>query len=418
ERGAAARHRVEHAALGLEPAAALIEIGEGRVLSLDHAATCGVTLPQQALQEGRLARAVAADDPDPLSPGEMESQPLDEPAPPDLHGQVVRLEDRRPQALAGHPQLQGVAAGRRGAAALRLLRALDARLLLARARLGLAPQPLELAPQEVLPVRLGALLECLALGPRDQELLPPALVGVELPPLDLEGALDHAIEEIPIVRDEEERPRELLYQVGLEPLDRLCVQVVRRLVEDRQIGPRHEQPRQGDTTTLAAAESIHQAIGLVDVQPGQHPPRLAAAIPAPQALDLRRGELLLIEQLRIRGVARREPRADLVVPGLDRRPHAEPLEGHLQDGLALREPRLLTEVLHCAPSAPDQLAGVRLPLPGQDARQGALAAPVGSHEADALASAQGHRRAVEEDGGAIGFAEFDRVEHWHELAVP
>jgi len=55
------------------------------------------------------------------------------------------------------------------------------------------------------------------------------------------------------MRDRDDRPLEIL-QVRLKPRDALRVEVVRRLVEQQQVVPLEQQPRERDATPLAARE--------------------------------------------------------------------------------------------------------------------------------------------------------------------
>src|SRR6185295_11836813 len=104
------------------------------------------------------ARAVLADDADALSAAHDQIEVAHEPPASEIDRHVLELEDRLAEARRLRRERRARLDLRRQRA-LRGLRALDARLLLAGARLGLPPQPFELAAQEVLPVLLDARLE-------------------------------------------------------------------------------------------------------------------------------------------------------------------------------------------------------------------------------------------------------------------
>ena len=77
----------------------------------------------------------------------------------------------------------------------------------------------------------------------------------ELPAVDLGDPGDHAIEEIPIVGDQDHGVG-IGFEVGLEPVPRLQVQVVGGLVEEQQVRLLQEELREGDAHLPAAAERL------------------------------------------------------------------------------------------------------------------------------------------------------------------
>ncbi len=139
-----------------------------------------------------------------------------------------------------------------------------------------------------------------ALGLLFEVTLVTAVVAVHLAVGDFDRALGHAIEQVAIVGDEQDGVRVLVDQVLFEPLDGLGVEVIRGLVQDRQIGAGDEHACQRHSALLAAAHARYLGFGPADpemIQKGDH---LVLAIPAAQALDIAlRGVLLLEEQLQI-----------------------------------------------------------------------------------------------------------------------
>ena len=90
--------------------------------------------------------------------------------------------------------------------------------------------------------------------------------------------------------DEQERARVLVAQVALEPLDRLDVEVVRRLVEDRERGPRHEDARERGAAPLAAGERARWAAsGRSTPDVAEDGLDLVHHVPAAEPLDVGRG---------------------------------------------------------------------------------------------------------------------------------
>src|SRR5262249_38060223 len=147
---------------------------------------------------------------------------------------VLRVDDRLAGARRVHRERdRALALGR--ARRDRRLGAIDARLLLARARRRRAAEPLELASHEVAPVLLRTRLVLRTLGLRRGALTVPAVVRVQLTARELDRPRDDAIEEVAVVRHEQDRALVRVEQVALEPVDRVRVEVVRRLVEDREV---------------------------------------------------------------------------------------------------------------------------------------------------------------------------------------
>ena len=99
----------------------------------------------------------------------------------------------------------------------------------------------------------------------DRELL-GALEGVvvaavepQLGVVEVGDRVADGVEEVAVVRDDDERPRELP-QVALEPLDRGDVEVVRGLVEQQQVGLCEERLGEQHAQPEAARELAHRSI--------------------------------------------------------------------------------------------------------------------------------------------------------------
>src|SRR5690606_27276463 len=103
------------------------------------------------------------------------------------------------------------------------------------ARFGRGLNPFELALARALATFLLPLLDLEALG----FLLEPArvvtLVGHALTAIELERPLGDVVEEVAVVRDEDHAARVLL-EKALEPRDALGIEMVRRLVEQENVG--------------------------------------------------------------------------------------------------------------------------------------------------------------------------------------
>ena len=71
--------------------------------------------------------------------------------------------------------------------------------------------------------------------------------------VELEDPLRDVVEEVAVVGDRDDRARVLLEE-ALEPVDRLGIEVVGRLVEQQQVGVAEEQPGERHATLLAAGQ--------------------------------------------------------------------------------------------------------------------------------------------------------------------
>ena len=113
--------------------------------------------------------------------------------------------------------------------------------------------PFELALERPLPLGLGLLLLrqplLLLLEPRRVVPFP----GNAAAAIELENPAGDVVEEVAIVRDGDDRAGVVL-QKPLEPGDRLRVEMVRRLVEQQEIGRLQQQPAQRHAAALAARQ--------------------------------------------------------------------------------------------------------------------------------------------------------------------
>ena len=119
--------------------------------------------------------------------------------------------------------------------------------------------PFEFAPQEVAHlVGLGVVVGD-PFGAFLQIVLVVTLVDIDLAVVEFHHAIADAVEEITVVGDHEQGAAGT-FQIILQILDRIGVQVVGRLVEDQEIGFRGEHLREGDTLDLAAGKIAHPLV--------------------------------------------------------------------------------------------------------------------------------------------------------------
>ena len=89
---------------------------------------------------------------------------------------------------------------------------------------------------------------------------------------------DDAVHELAVVRRHEQRARQRLEE-GLEPDDRLDVEMVRRLVHQQDVGPAEQHARHRDAHLPAARERADVAVDplVVEAEAVQHLARLASS---------------------------------------------------------------------------------------------------------------------------------------------
>ena len=276
--------------------AALVDVGQLDRLADSQRAAVRLLLPGDHPEQRGLAGAVGADDADDAAAREVEVEVLDEDLVAVGLAQVLGLDHHVAQARPGRDgDLDRV---------LALLLLLGQQLVVGRQtrlRLGLpgarrGAHPLELARQRPLPRRFRLLLglEPLALLLEPRRVVP--LPGDAGAAVELEDPAGDVVEEVAIVRDGHDRPRELV-QVVLEPGDALGVEMVGRLVEQQHVRALEQHAAERHAAPLAAGE-------LVDVRVGRRQPervhgdlQRAVEVPAVGRLDRVLQLALLLEQL-------------------------------------------------------------------------------------------------------------------------
>ena len=174
-------------------------------------------------------------------------------------------------------------------------------------------------------------------------------------------------------------------QEPLEPGDRLGVQVIRRFVQEQQIGRLQQQPAQRDPSPLAAGE--RRDVGRSGREPQRVHRHLHARIEVPRAggVNHRLEFSLLLERVlhfERAGSDHREVDVDPVVTPEQRVRVRHPLVDVARDILRRIELRLLRQVPDRQPGGRECLAVELRNLAGHDSEQGALAGAVGPQDAD------------------------------------
>ena len=166
------------------------------------------------------------------------------------------------------------------------------------------------ATVELVPVALFFLQDRIA--PRF-EFAEAALEAARLPTIEPHGGARQPLKEAPVMADQHER-RAHRAEFGFQPLDRRQVEMVRRLVEQQDIGRRREDARECRAPRFAAGKLI-RCLRPVEAQIFQQIPRPIGIVARRQSgFDERQGrckpaEVGLLRQIADRRPRRRRPRA-------------------------------------------------------------------------------------------------------------
>ena len=202
--------------------------------------------------------------------------------------------------------------------------------------------------------------------------------------LQLQRFRRDAVEEIAVVRNDEEglfRRTDKL----LQPLGRFKVEMVGRLVEQKDVGVRNEHRQKRQPCFLAAAEQGGRFVEVCrrKAEALEHRARFGLVFVAARAAEF----------LLQRGVARRVGAVPVGQPALQ---FGQPALGLVQAGKGVQRPvqhrpaaevllRLLGEQLRFCAARKGHVAAVGLQAAGEDVEQRGLARAVGPDDAEALA---------------------------------
>ena len=245
-----------------------------------------------------------------------------------------------------------------------------------------------------------------------------ALEVVKLDPTNLHGPLGERVQEHAVVRDEQDGPR-MVNEEGFQPLDALDVQVVRRLVEQQQVGLHQEEFRQLDAHFPSAAEFRHRPSHVLHLEP--------------QALEDAMGLLLgtgcanrveafvgVAEFLNQVGVAVAFVIGALrhffgqVFQSLFQELHfLKGLHGHFQDRGGLVVIHLLGEVADAVILGCADRSSRRFLVSGDDLQEGGLARAVSSDQADAVLVSDGQIQPLKQRAFPKVNPDRQQVQHGH-----
>ena len=230
-----------------------------------------------------------------------------------------------------------------------------------------------------------------------------ALVGVQMPAVDLADPLGHVVQEVAVVRDGEHRSLVLVEEL-LEPQDRLGVQVVRRFVQKQQVRRLKQQAAERHAPAFAAGEHVHRHIGVGALQRVHRLRELAVQIPAVDCVD----SILQLAHFRHErvevGVGLGHEPADLV-EAIDLRLHVAKRElDILKHRLVLIERRLLLEDSHGVAGREARLAVGDLLHARHQLQKRGLAHAVRTDHADFRAGIERQRDVVQDHLVAVRLA--------------
>ena len=226
--------------------------------------------PREDVEEGGFARAVGADDSDALAAREVEADILEKRLFGVGFGEVMDLEYIESGGLFDFQVEDGFLAvaadglhqlGRfnqaRHAAGLEAIEA----LLAAAGLLGTLPGAeaanvfLFLGDEGLLLI-VGPLLGKLAVGLEVGIAGIVAAVLLDLAIDHVEDFIDHGIEKIAVVRDHHQRNVGHLVERGFQPVEHRQIEVIRRLIQQHQIRPLEQQPRELGPRFLPARKQL------------------------------------------------------------------------------------------------------------------------------------------------------------------
>ena len=343
----------------------------------------GLLEPHNHPEEGRLARTVGADDADDAGGRQREVQMLVEHAVAESLRDIVRLDDHVAQTrTVGDEDFELL---------LLLLGILVEHLVVGRQsglRLGVAAggrhaHPLQLAFERLAALRLLLLLHLQTLGLLLKPARVVALPGDALAAVELQNPTGHVVQEVTVVRHGDDRTLVLL-EVLLEPVNRLGVEVVRRLVEQQHVGLLQQQTAQRHAAPLTARKHLDRLVGVGAAQGVHRTLEHAVQLPAVHVVNLLVELALALDEARHRVVVHRlaELHVNILVLLEQGYRGGAPLFDHLADGLRIVELGLLLQIAHRIAGRKDHLALEVLVDAGNNLHEGRLSGAVQTDDAD------------------------------------
>ncbi len=344
-------------------------------VSYAERAGIGLFLPGDHAEERRLAGSVGTDDADDAAGRKLERKIVDQQPVAVSLLQPVGLDDDIAETLAGGNHDLSVAGAPFGRRLDQFVVGLDAGLRLGLARLGALAHPFALTRQRPLAGRFLASLLGHALGLLFQVGRVVALVGDAPATVELEDPAGHVVQEVSVVGDHQHRTG-IFAKMLFQPSDRFCVEVVRRFVEEQQVGLRQQQLAERHPALLATGKIVDGGISRRAAQCIHRHLDLAVQVPEVLRVD----DVLQLRALLGRFV--RIVHHQLVVAVEDRSLVGDPFHHVAGDVEVLVELRLLRQVADGGALRDPGLPREFLVEPSHDPQYRRLAGTVGAEDAD------------------------------------
>ena len=150
----------------------------------------------------------------------------------------------------------------------------------------------------------------------------------------------------------------VLLQVLFEPVDRLGVEVVGRLVQQQHVGLLQQQAAQSHAAAFAARQHLHRLVGIGTPQGVHRALQHAVQLPAVHLINLLVQLALTLDELGHRVVVHRLAELHVYLLVLLEQGHRRgaALFDHLPDGLRVVELRLLFQIAHRVTRREDHFA--------------------------------------------------------------
>ena len=334
-------------------------------------------------QERGLAGAVGADDADDGTRWHDKAQILEQQPVAERVGEAVGLKHHVAQARPRRDVDLQIILNALVLLAQQLLVVREPGLALGLARPGREADPLQLPLQGLAPPGYGFLFlfqaRLLLFQPR--RVVP--LEGNALTPVEFQDPAGDVVQKIAVVGYGDDRAR-IALEVLLQPLHRLRIQVIGRLVQQQDVRFLDQQPAQRHAPALAPREHVDLRLRRRAAERVHRHLQLALELPAVAGLDLVLQFRLLLQQRihLVRAHLLREPAADGLIFGQEPHHPGAALLHHLLDGLLGIHLRLLLQQPHGVALGKRDLSQMVLLHPGNDPQERALARAVEAEDPD------------------------------------
>ena len=257
---------------------------------------------------------------------------------------------------------------------------------------------------------------CKALGLLLQPFRVVALPGNAFTAVQLQDPSRHIVEEIAVVRNAQYGSL-IALQVLLQPIDGLCIQVVRRLVQQQHVRRLQQQATQGHPAALSTGQLGDFLVIRRTAQRIHRDVELGIQFPGIQGVNSVLNRSLAVHQrLHLVGVIEdlliHELGVDFLVLLEDAHNLLCALFDHLPDRLAFVQLGLLRQITYGVPIGPNHLALIGLVQPRDDLHHGRLTGSIGSNDADFGAVVKGQVDVLENVfSGRCGLVDLDHREY-------